>query len=394
MRALDQITAISFMNLRNLWQRFWSSLVVVVGVAGVVAVLVSVLAMASGFQSTVAGTGRADRAIILRGAANSELESGMSRSAAVTLSDGPGIKKDSDGRPIASAELLVMVNLPKKGQTDAANVALRGVGEAVFALRPEMQIVEGRAFQPSVYEAIVGKSAHAQFQGLEIGNRINIRGTEWTVVGVFTSNGDTHESEIMADAESIASAYRRPGFQAMSVMLESPEAFDALKAWVSSNPTLGLDVRREPDYYASQSRQLSQVLFFIAYFVGGIMAVGALFGALNTMYSAVAARTVEIATLRAIGFGSASVMVSVLLEALLLALAGGAVGALLAWLFFNGNAVSTLGANFTQLVFPLTVSGPVLTTGILWALAVGALGGLLPAARAARLPVAVALQVR
>lgn len=394
MRALDQIAAISLMNLRNLWQRFWSSLVIVIGVAGVVAVLVSVLAMAFGFRATVAGTGRADRAIILRGAATSELESFIARAAAVTLRDGPGIKKDGEGRPIASPEMLVMVNLSKKGQSEAANVALRGVGEAAFALRPELKIVEGRAFEPSVYEAIVGTSAHAQFQGLDVGNRINIRGTEWTIVGVFTSNGDTHESEIMADVETISSAYRRPGYQAMSVMLESSQAFDTLKTWVSGNPTLGLDVRREPDYYAAQSRQLSQILFFIAYFVGGIMAVGALFGALNTMYSAVAARTVEIATLRAIGFGSAAVIVSVLLEALLLALAGGAVGALLGWVFFNGNAISTLGANFTQVVFPLTVSAPVLTTGIAWALAVGALGGLLPAARAARLPVAVALQVR
>src|SRR5690349_21223893 len=195
MRTLDQISAVTFMNLRNLWQRLWTSLVVVVGVGGVVAVLVSVLAMATGYNETVTGAGRADRAVILRGAATSELESSMSRDAAVTLRDAPGLKKGADGKPVASSELLVMMNLPKKGDTDTANVALRGVGEGAFELRPEVRIVEGRAFERALYEVIVGKSAHAQFQGLDLGNKIAIRGTEWTVVGVFESNGDTHESE-------------------------------------------------------------------------------------------------------------------------------------------------------------------------------------------------------
>ena len=387
-----QIAAVTSMNLRGLPQRLGPSLVIVIGIAVTVAVLVSVLAMATGFRKTVSNTGRTDRALVLRGGSITELGSTISRDNTQTIADAPGVKHDADGKPIASAEVVAIVGVPKKGDTALTNVTLRGVGLKGAQLRPEIHIVEGRLYQPAVRELIVGRSAQGQFAGLGLGSKIAFRDSDWTVVGVFESNGDSHESELLADVETVLSAFRRNLFQSVVVLLESPEAFDKFKDALTTNPTLSVDVKREPDYYAQQSKQLSQLLNFLAYFVGGIMAIGAIFGALNSMYSAVSARTLEIATLRAIGFGSLPVVISVFAEALLLALIGGAIGATLASLFFNGNAVSTLGGNFTQVVFKLTVSSGLLVTGIVWACLIGVIGGLFPAIRAARQPVATALR--
>jgi putative ABC transport system permease protein len=392
MSALRQVGAVTLMNLRSLPDRLAAASVVVIGIAGVVAVLVSVLAMATGFTRTLANSGRADRAIVLRAGSDSELASSGTRENALTITDAPGIRRDRDGKPIASAEAVVIVGLPKKGETSDANVTLRGVGPEAFALRPEIRIVAGRMFEPALREVIVGKSAQAQFAGLEIGSRIAFRDSDWTVVGIFESGGDAHESELMADAETVLSAYRRNGFQTVTALLDSPEAFETFKHALTTDPTLSVDVKREPEYYAQISDRLATILFLLAYFVGGIMAIGAVFGALNTMYSAVSARTLEIATLRAIGFGAVPVVVSVLAEALFLALLGGAIGAALAWFFFNGNLVSTLGGGFTQVVFRLTVTPGLIALGIIWAAAIGLLGGLFPAIRAARLPVAEALR--
>lgn len=394
MSMLNQVAVVTAMNLRNIPRRLGTSLVIVIGVAGVVAVLISVMAMATGFSHTVASTARPDRVIVIRGGSGSELQSTLSRDAAATVQDAPGIRRSADGRPEASAEVLVMVNLPKKGETEVANVALRGVDPVGLAIRPELRLVEGRPFRPGVHEVIVGKSAQAQFAGLELGNTISIRGNDWTVVGRFESGGDSHESEMLADLETVMSAYRRNLFQAVTLLLETPDTFQVLKDALTTNPAITVDVNRETDYYAEQSKQLSAILFFVAYFVGGIMAVGAMFGALNTMYSAVSARTLEIATLRAIGFGAGAIIVSIFVEALLLALAGGLLGAALAWAFFDGNVVSTLGGNFTQLVFPLTVTTGLVVLGISWACAIGLIGASFPAIRAARVPVAVGLQAR
>lgn len=274
------------------------------------------------------------------------------------------------------------------------NAALRGVGPKIQAVRPELKILKGRMFSPAVNEIIVGKSAHAQFRGLEIGDRITTRGATWTVVGIFASGGDSHESELLADAETVNSADRRGGFSSVTVMLESPAAFQRFKDSLTSNPALAVDVHKEREYYERQSKTISKVISVIAYVVGGIMAVGAIFGALNTMYSAVSSRLREIATLRAIGFGSTAMVLSVLAEALLLALIGGAIGAVLAWLFFNGHVVSTSsgGAAAGQLVFELSVSPQLITIGVVWACVIGLIGGLFPAVRAARLPVATALR--
>lgn len=389
-----QTVAVTMMGLRSLPSRASTSLVVVVGIAGVVAVLVSVLAMSLGFQRTVAGTGQDDRAIVLRGGSNAELSSALSREQAQTLVEAPGVRRDAEGRPIASAEAVVIVNLPTLADGNDANVTLRGVSPQVYALRPEIRITEGRSFEPAVREIIVGRAAQQQFAGLTLGSRIAFRDSDWTVVGIFESGGDNRESELLADAETVLSAYRRNGYQSVTVQLESAAAFTDYKDALTRDPTLTVDVQREPEYYAAQSRQLTQVLNFLAYIVGSIMALGAIFGALNTLYSAVAARQVEIATLRALGFGSGAVVTSVLIEAAVLALIGGLIGAGLAAFFFNGNVVNTLGANFSQVVFRLEVDPDLIVLGLVWALAIGLLGGLLPALRAARMPIVDALRAR
>jgi putative ABC transport system permease protein len=389
---LKQIAAVTLMNLRSLPLRLGTSWVIVIGIAVTVAVLVSVLAMDTGFKKTLAGTARADRAIVLRGGSNAELSSTISRENTLTIMDAAGVKKDALGKTIASAEAVTIVALPLKRTGTDANVTLRGVGANAFALRPEVHLIVGRMFRPAVRELIVGKSAAAQFEGVAIGSRIAFHDSDWTVVGEFDSNGDAHESELMGDIETVLSAFRCNLFQSVTVMLESPQAFDAYKAALTTDPTLSVEVRREPDYYAEQAKQLNKLLSFLAVFVGGFMAVGAMFGALNTMYAAVAARMQEIATLRAIGFSAAPVIVSVFAEALLLSLLGGAIGAAGAWLFFNGNSVNTLGANFTQVVFHLSVTPALLVQGIVGACLIGLFGGLFPALRAARMPVATALR--
>src|ERR1700733_2185809 len=392
MHMLRQIRAVTGMNLRSIPQRLGASSVVIVGIAGVVAVLISVLAMATGFTRTVAGTGRDDRAIVLRGGSDSELASTLAREATLTIMDAPGIRKDAAGKPIASPEAVVIVDMPKKSNDSGANVTIRGVGAAGLALRPEIHLVAGRMFQRGLRELIVGRGAQTQFKGLELGSHIALRGSDWSIVGAFESNGDTHESELLADGETVLAAYRRNLYQSVIVLLDSKESFAAFKTALTTNPQLSVDVLRERDYYAKQSERMSAVLSFVAYVVGGIMAVGALFGALNTMYSAVSVRSLEIATLRAIGFGASAVVLSVLIEAMLLSILGALIGAGLAWVFFNGNVVSTLGSNFTQVVFHLAVSPALIVLGVLWACAIGLLGGLFPAIRAARLPVATALR--
>lgn len=392
MKMWRQIGAVTGMNLRSIPQRLSTSLVIVIGIAGVVAVLVSVLAMSTGMLKTMNNAGRDDRAIVLRNGSAAENGSVLTRDAVRLIGEGVGVKRDADGKPIVSAEGIRLVSMYKKVDGAEVNVALRGVGPKYQTLRPEFRIVEGRLFNPAVNEIVVGKSAHAQYRGTSIGDRIVTRNGTWTVVGIFSSGGDSHESELLADVETLNSAERRGGAQSVNVMLDSIGAFQAFKDSLTSNPALAVDVYRERDYYKQQSKVIGRVISVIAYVVGGIMAVGAIFGALNTMYSAVSARLQEIATLRALGFGSTAMVISVLAEALLLSCIGGAIGAVLAWLFFNGHVVSTGGTAMGQLVFELSVSPQLVAIGIVWACAIGLIGGLFPAVRAARLPVATALR--
>jgi putative ABC transport system permease protein len=396
MRTLTQIAAITLMNLRNLPSRVGTSLVVVVGIAGVVGVLVSVLAMSEGFRHTLASTGRGDRVIMLRAGSDAELSSGVARDQAIVLGSLPAIARDAAGRPLVSAEIVVMVDLPRKGQLDPNNVPFRGVQPAAFGIRDELTLVEGRHFERGVREVIVGRKAAAQFEGLAVGSRIAFRDSDWTVVGTFASGGDVHESEIWADAEVAMSAFRRGGFQSVTGTLAdaSDAGLTALKDSISRDPRLSINVLREPEYYAKQASVLSKLIDVLGYSVAVFMAIGATFGALNCMYSAIASRQVEIATLRAIGFGGAPVVVSVMIEALVLALLGGAVGGDLAYVYCDGASLSTLNFNtFSQVAFDFRVTWGLLAKGLVWALVIGAVGGLLPAIRAARLPVTAALRI-
>ena len=394
MNLFRQIGAVTMMNFKSLPHRVGTSIVIVIGIAGVVAVLVSVLAMSTGMLETMEHSGRDDRAIVLRNGSASETGSAMSRDAARLVQDAAGVKRDSEGKPIASAEALRLMNLFRKEDGAEVNVAVRGTGPQLAKLRPEVKIIQGRMFQPAVTEMIVGKAANAEFKDLNIGDKVRTRGATWTIVGVFTSGGDSHESGLMADAETLIAADQRGGFQSVTVLLESPAAFQKFKDALTANPALAVDVSREREYYRRQSETIGKVIYVIAYVVGGIMAIGAIFSALNTMYSAVSARLREIATLRAIGFGATAMVMSVLAEALLLAFIGGAIGAAIAWLFFNGHQVSTSGggAAVGHLIFELSVSPALIATGIIWACTIGLIGGLFPAVRAARLPVATALR--
>jgi putative ABC transport system permease protein len=393
MSSLSQIAAVSAMNIRSLPQRIGTSSVVVIGIAGVVAVLISVLAMSTGLIKTMEKTGPMNRAIVVRTGSSTELVSVLTNDAALAIADSAGIKKGPDGRPLASPEGVLIVNVVKKDGEDAV-APFRGFTQDAFGVHPEIKIVQGRLFKPAVTEMIVGKSAQRLYKGLDVGSQVKLKGTTWTVVGTFESGGSARESELIADARTLNSAYRRGnGAQSVLVVLDSPTSFQTLKDSITSNPQLQVDVSSEKDFGAQQSDRISKILKIVAYVVGGIMAVGAIFGALNTMYSAVSARTREIATLRAIGFGPAPVVVSIFVEALLLALIGGTIGALIAWLLFNGHSVDSSGGGFGgQLIFDLAVTPTLIALGIIWACIIGVIGGLFPAIRAARLPVATALR--
>jgi len=388
-----QTLSITSVGISTLRQRIGASLVVVVGIAGVVGVLVAMLAMGEGFQSTLQQTGSDDTAIVLRGGSNAELNSVLDRDSVNVVVQAPGVARSADGKPVASAEQSVVANLPKRSDASVeANVPIRGVGDEAWTLRPNVKIVQGRRFKPGLRELVVGQGAMRQFAGLDVGRQLRLAGQEWSIVGEFTS-GDSHDSELWGDAQTVASAYRRgSSVQSVTVRLTSPQAFDAFKAALSGDPRLKVDVSTTREYFSKQSENLTKVIRVVGITVGVIMAIGAIFGALNTMFAAIAARAREIATLRAIGFRGLPVVVSVLMETMLLALLGGVLGGLISWLIFNGYTASTLGANFSQVVFQFKVSPELLWLGIKWAMAIGFVGGLFPAVRAARLPVTTALR--
>jgi putative ABC transport system permease protein len=389
----SQIFAITALNLRSVPQRWGPSLVIVIGLAGVVAVFTALLAMAQGFQTTLQDAGRTDNAIVLRGGSGAELNSGFNGDTATLIKLAPGIRKGSDGKPLAAGEMIVISELLKKGEkVNGANVTLRGVEPASFELRPQLKIVEGRRFEPGLREIIVGAGVKRLFDGVELGNVIRMRGSDWKVVGVFES-GDANDSEMWADAGTAQSAFNRGnGFSAVRVGLESPAALETLKAALAADPRVTVEVLEEQAYYSNQTKQFRVMISVLAGVVTFIMALGAIFAALNTMYAAVATRTREIATLRAIGFGALPVLVSVMIEAIVLAFVGGLAGALLAWLLFDNLAVSTLGQSFTQVVFAFQVTAGLVLTGLIIAMMIGFVGGLLPALRAARMRVTDALR--
>ncbi len=390
-RTGRQAWSVTRVGIATIPQRLGASSVVVVGIAGVVGVLVALLAMGEGFRQTLQQTGDAETAIVLRGGATAELSSGVARDSATIIEQQPGILKDAQGKPLASPELVVVANIPKKGTGTDANVEIRGVGEQAFAVRPNVKIIEGRPFARGMRELVVGKGALAQFVGLAPGSTLDLANQQWLITGVFES-GDAHDSELWGDVETVSATYRRAGYQSMTVRLTSAEAIDEFKAALASDPRLKVEAKTTSDYYSAQSEGLTRVIRVIGIVIGVIMAIGAVFGALNTMYAAIATRAREIATLRAIGFRGLPVVVSILLETMLLALAGGLLGAAIAWLIFNNYTVSTLGSNFSQVVFAFKVSPALVWNGLKWALAIGFVGGIFPALRAARLPVTTALR--
>ena len=390
-----QAASVANVGISTLKQRLGSSAVIVVGIAGVVGVLVALLAMAEGYSQTLRATGSADTAVVMRGASASEVMSVMDHDSVVQIEQTAGIARDAAGKPIASDELVVAANLPIKGGVgdEESSVQLRGVGEQAWAVRPQVKIVEGRTFKPGLRELIVGRGASRQFAGMTPGKEIKLGTNQWTVVGIFAS-GDALESEVWGDAAVVADTYRRGSSRAsVTVRLVDPKAFDAFKTALEANPQLKIDASTTLDYFNKQSEGMTKIIRAMGIAVGAIMAIGAMFGALNTMFAAVAARAREIATLRAIGFGGLPVVVAVMLETMLLALIGGLIGGLLAYLIFNGQGASTLAAGTVgKLSFELKVTPELLWTGLKWALAIGFIGGLFPAVRAARLPVSTALR--
>jgi putative ABC transport system permease protein len=356
-------------------------------------VFVAVLSIGEGFRAAMRAAGAPDRAIVLRGGSDAEMTSILTGDDVRIIAEAPGVARGRTG-PLASPELFVVVDVPKRSTGTSANVPLRGLLPEALEVRREASIVEGRPFEPGRREVIVGRAASRQFSGLELGRTVHWGRTEWTIVGIFEADDSASEGEIWCDARVLQPAYRRGNsFQSVLVRLESPAAFDRFEEALTTDPRLNVMVRREPDYYAEQSQAIHRLITIVGSIVAGLMGIGAVFGAVNTMYTAVAARAREIATLRALGFGRLAVVASVVGEALALAAAGGLAGGLLAWLAFDGYRTSTLNwQTFSQVTFAFAVTPGLLVRGLAYALVIGLLGAVLPAIRAAFLPIPTALR--
>ena len=390
---LSQIVTVTSVNLRSIRERLGSSVVAMIGIAGVVVVFLGVLSIAEGFRAAMAKVGDPQTVIVMRAGSDTEMTSGLSGDTARLIMDTPGIARNERG-PIASPELFVIVGHPTKKDPSDANVPLRGVSAGALAVRPQVKIAEGRMFTEGTNEIIVGRAASQQFADLTVGSAPKWGQNRWQVVGIFDANGSAAESEIWCDAHVLQPAYQRGNsYQSVYVRLTSADGFQAFKDALTSNPQISVTAIREPDYFAAQSDVLNQIIRSIGFLIAGLMGIGAIFGAVNTMYNAVASRTREIATLRALGFGSMPVVISVLAEAVLLSLVGGLFGGLIAWAAFDGYQTSTMNfQSFSQVAFAFAVTPKLLTTALIYAIVMGLFGGMLPAIRAARLPVVTALR--
>src|SRR5436309_8812590 len=380
-------------NVRSVKARWTSTIVAVVGIAGTVGVFVAMLSLARGFKATLVSSGSADNALITRAGATSEMTSTVSLDSVKIIQDAQGIASGADG-PLLTPEAVLMAPIPLLSTGTDANVELRGVSPNVLAIRSNVKIIEGRMFRPGLSELVVGKNAKATYSGLTLGNTIWLGSARWQVVGIFDAGGSAFDSEVWGDAHLLNGAYKRPDTLSQSVTahLTSPAALQQLRDSLTSDPRLNVDVTREIDYYAKQSTRMTQLITILGGFVAAIMAIGAVFGALNTMYSAVAERGREIATMRALGFGSASVVTSFLFEALLIPFVGGLVG-FLAVLPLNGLTTGAMNwQTFSHLAFAFKITPVLLVIGVVFALAMGVLGGMPPAIRAASRPVAHALR--
>ena len=393
MGGLNRTVVTTTLSLRTLRQRAGASAVATVGVAGVVLVFVAVLSIAEGFQAALVGAGSPDTAIIMRGGSDSELSSALALADTRIIKDAAGVRRTDSG-PVASAELFVVVDLLKRTTGTVANVPLRGVEPAAFGVRDEVRLVEGRMFRPGTNEIIVGRMATTQFLGLDLGSVQRWGESEWEVVGVFEAAGTISESEIWCDARVLQPAYRRgDSFQSVLARLESPDAFDSFRTALTADPRLDVLVERQDTYYQARSELVHALITGLGTIIAALMGIGAVLGAVNTMYNAVAARTREIATLRAMGFSGFSVVVSVLLESALLSAIGGVLGGAIAFAAFHGYQTATYNwQTFSQVAFALDVTPALLVQGGLYALVMGLLGGVFPAIRAARVPIGAALR--
>jgi len=380
-------------NLRSIKARWTSAIVAVLGIAGTVGVFVAMLSLARGFRATLVSSGSEDNAIVLRAGATSEIGSAITLDTVKVLEDAPGVAW-AGNHPLITSEVVVVATFPLRSTGTDANVQVRGVSPNVFDIRKNVKIVQGRMFQLGLPELIVGKSASLSYSGLTLGNSVDFGGGHWKVVGIFDAGGTAFDSELWCDAGILDDVYKQPSdlFQSATIHLTSASAYQQFKNSVTSDPRLNVEVRREIDYYAGQSQVLTILITILGSLIAAIMAIGAVFGALNTMYSAIAERGREIATIRALGFSGSSVVISFLLEALLIAFAGGVVGCI-AVLPLNGLTTGAMNwQTFSRLTFAFKITPDLLGMGLLFALIMGAFGGMLPAIRAARREIAPSLR--
>jgi len=390
---LLQIASITKFGMLSIPRRRGAVAATVIGIAGVVTVLVGVLSIAAGFKQAMTASGSPDTAIVLRSGADSEMVSGLSRDETRVIGDSPGVARSAQG-PRSSAELFVIIDIPKRSSGGDANVPLRGVERSAFQVHDDFKIIRGRMFDWGKDEVVVGSGAAREFAGLDVGSSIKVGRAEWPVVGIFTANGGVAESEVWTGATVLQETYHRgDSFQSVQAKLVSPGAYEQFRDALASNPQLNVKVQRQTEYYVERSETMTRLITTLGFLIAFLMAIGAVFGALNTMYSAVSTRTREIGTLRALGFGAGAVVVALMIESLALALIGGAIGGSMAYFAFNGFHTSTMNfQSFSQVAFAFRVTPQLLLRGIIWAAIIGLIGGLFPALRAARLPIAAALR--
>jgi putative ABC transport system permease protein len=391
---LRQIFAVTGVNIRSIRQRLGSSSVAIVGIAGVVLVFVAVLSIAEGVNATMKASGDPTTVLILRAGSDTEMTSGLGGDSTRIIQDAPGIARDSSGAPLTSPELFVVVDHPLKRSGSPGNVPLRGITEQAFKVHDHLKIVDGRNLEFGKNEIIAGRAASRQFVGLTVGTVLKWGESTWTLVGIFEDGGAVSESELWCDVKVLQPAYRRGNsYQSVYAKLAAPDTFQQLKDSLTANPQLTVSAMRAADYYGSQTQVLQTIIRTIGGIIAILMGVGAVFGAVITMYTAVASRTREIATLRALGFGSIPVVLSVLAEAALLSLVGGLIGGLIAWAAFDGYETATMNfQSFSQIAFAFAVTPKLLSMALIYSLLMGLVGGMLPAIRAARLPVVTALR--
>jgi putative ABC transport system permease protein len=392
--VLSQIIAVTGVNIRSIPARLGSSTVAVIGIAGVVLVFVAVLSIAEGVNATMKASGDPNLVLILRAGSDTEMTSGLAGDAVRVIQDAPGIARDSSGAPMTSPELFVVVDHPLKRSGSAANVPLRGVSPEAFKVHSRLKIVDGRNIEFGKNEIIAGKAAANQFVNLNVGTTLKWGESTWTLVGIFEDGGSVSESELWCDVKVLQPAYRRGNsYQSVYARLASPDSYQQLKDSLTANPQLTVAPMRASDYYGSQTQVLQGIIRTIGGIIAVLMGIGAIFGAVITMYTAVASRTREIATLRALGFGSIPVVFSVIAESILLGVVGGVIGGAIAWLAFDGYQTATMNfQSFSQIAFSFAVTPQLLLTALVISLVMGTAGGLLPAIRAATLPVVTALR--